>query len=92
MARTQLEQVLGEIARLSPEEKTELVHALPIILRSGARDSCLTLERLEEIHDAWQEMRSELRSQGRKFGSISDDVEMMREERDAEILEGSSGR
>ena len=83
MAQTQLEQILGEIARLLPEEKTELVHALPIILRSGARDSCLTLERLEEIHGAWEEMRRELRIQGKKFGSVSDNIEMMREERDA---------
>jgi hypothetical protein len=85
MATTRVEDVLDAIACLSAEEKTALVRALPIALRNGAHEGHLSTELLEEIHDAWEQMRLELRARGRRLGSVSDELEMLRDERDAQL-------
>ena len=88
----QVERILGEIAQLSPEERRELALALPAILPVTVDRGTPNQYALEQAAVDRERFHARLRGEGRSFGPISDDLEMLREERLNELLDGLGDR
>ena len=82
----QVERILGEIAQLSSEERRELALALPAILPVTLDQRRPDWPAMEQTATDRERFHAQLRDEGRSFGPISDDLEMLREQRLNELL------
>lgn len=85
MASARVERVLGEIAQLSREERQEFRAALPGVLEADT-DGGLNSAALAQARANRERIRARLRAEGRPFGSVNEDLELVREGRLRDIM------
>jgi predicted nuclease of restriction endonuclease-like RecB superfamily len=90
MASGRIERMLGEIARLSEDEQDELVRGLPKVLHRAGSSGGLTTAAVEKAVDARERIRRRLVEAGQTPGSISADLDSVREERLADLSDGGA--
>ena len=77
----QVERILGEIAPLSPDERRELALALPAILSAMVDQGRSDQREMEQAATDRERFHARSRDEGRSFEAVSDNHEMLREER-----------
>lgn len=96
MASARVERMLEEIARLSPEEQAELLRDLPGALRNGQQRrggddrGRLSLEAVRSAIDTRERIRLRLAAARQSPGSISADLDEVRDGRLEQLLDGST--
>ena len=83
-----VDHILEEIAQLSPEEQHELQQLLPRVFAGAPPSASLRLAALEQAIATRERIRAQLLAEGKPLFSINDEIEAMREERLAELLQG----
>jgi hypothetical protein len=72
--------MLEEIAQLTDDERTELLDALPTVLRKTHTEG-LSVETVRRTIEARERIRARLLTDGLSFGSVEDDLDMVRDGR-----------
>jgi hypothetical protein len=85
MASARVERMLGEIARLSDAERSEVLNSLLEMLRGAAGSRRLSMDAVEQAVSTRERIRRRLADTGQSAGSISADLEDVREGRLAEL-------
>lgn len=92
MASARVERMLGEIARLSDDEQGELLDGLPSVLHRAAGSSWLSIDAVRQAVSTRERIRRRLADTGQAAGSISADLEEVREGRLAELSDDGAAR
>ncbi|HEX5505825.1 MAG TPA: hypothetical protein VFW96_24625 [Thermomicrobiales bacterium] len=82
---TRVEQIIEEIARLTPEEREQLRRLLPDVINRSTESTRERLAALEQAITHREGVRARLLTEGKPLFSIDDEIEAMREERVAEL-------
>jgi hypothetical protein len=85
MASARVEQMLGEIARLSHAEQAELLRGLQV-LHSAAGASQLSMDAVQQALGTRERIRRRLAAAGQSAGSIGADLDDVRAGRLAELV------
>jgi thioesterase domain-containing protein len=86
MASARVEQMLEEIAHLSREEQAELLQRLPRVLRAGGPPRQLSMEAVQQAITARERIRARLHVAAQSPGSISADLDEVRNGRLDDLL------
>jgi len=92
MAQTRVQQVPDEIARLSPEERRELAQALPDVFDRASDGGGPTVETVKNAIAVRERTAARLRAEGKPLFSIVDDLDIVRDERLADLSGHGPGR